>query len=177
MKCFIYLNHYRYNTYWYYSNWCFILLVHCQSLRKTILVSSRNWTYQCWRLFCWCCKQSSRAGVGAGVLKLGGSMVAAAGCCWHHHRTFLGDPPTLGLRRGWGRWGKKRTWFTGIVASLRTLPLDIYCRPPHGGAREDTIDINKSIIEVEQLQLYMNVTTAWLCRYLDITERLLNLTL
>ena len=44
--------------------------------------------------------------------------------------------------------------------------------PPHTAARyllqtssrEDTIDINKSIIEVEQLQLYMNVTTVWIKR-------------
>ena len=53
--------------------------------------------------------------------------------------------------------------------------------PPHTAARyllqtssrEDTIDINKSIIEVEQLQLYMNVTTSqsgynWKITELDI---------
>ena len=172
MKCFIYLNH--------YSNWCFILLVHCQSLRKPSWFPAGIEHISVEGYFADAANKAPKLESGPECWSWADQwwpLLAAAGCCWHHHRTFLGDPPTLGLRRGWGRWGKKRTWFTGIVASLRTLPLDIYCRPPHGGAREDTIDINKSIIEVEQLQLYMNVTTAWLCRYLDITERLLNLTL
>ena len=47
---------------------------------------------------------------------------------------------------------------------ISSASYHIYCRPPHGGAREDTLDINKSIIEVEQLQLYMNVTTVWIKR-------------